>query len=683
MGARRRHYRDFGSVMPLAYSMLRRITGQNIPDHAPAWAKWWLDHGRRFRARRELIDVEDADIEATEVELHAPRADGGEKVRLTVVARQRPTFLHGQVFALPAAEMQELISLLRRRGFFDHKEADPSEVAPTAALLVVRVGDLDRKVAFDVDESALRGEVGGLIHDLAKRFTWQLWWDIARQPSWQLFFFENQKWFPEHPDPKAQADRLRVMITGALNDLVTPEDRLYAVRFAGQLPGGGGALTEEQVVALVNAVATERTANLFLDATVDLLVPAAGERAATLLIDALSDKIGPASRALLTKVCIGLPPEQLAMRAGDPRWKVRRAAVSALARSDSAEAHKILAQRLEDTELSVRAAAAEALARRKDKAVLATLAELSQSNLPTVRGTTAYSYGLLGGSEARMGIQGLLYHDRNPEVRIRAIDGLVEGGDPQAAKLLVAVFTDEGDVRVRAVAARALVRMETPALVAQLIETLQLTGGLAPERVAIVNVLARFRSDEPLAILQAVLQGDDNLSANAAALGLARRWDVVALVQLIRMIMAGNNERTAVRHLQLLTSHSFDNPDVTRQASTYEGWVTTNAAGNPRRWFRDALAERGYDVRALRAWAEAKAMETVPDTAVPLLLRALRDKDWHIQRNASYLLSLRIGDEAPAVVTYSTSDAQAETAIRAYNDWWAGHVEAKRVKDQG
>ena len=96
-----------------------------------------------------------------------------------------------------------------------------------------------------------------------------------------------------------------------------------------------------------------------------------------------------------------------------------------------------------------------------------------------------------------------------------------------------------------------------------------------------------------------------------------------------------------------------------------------------------AQKDLGYDVRTLRPWAEAKAMESVPETAVPLLLRALRDKDWHIQRNASYLLSLRIGADGPVVITYSTSEAQAEAAIRAYNDWWAGRVRAKRAKDQG
>ena len=46
------------------------------------------------------------------------------------------------------------------------------------------------------------------------------WWDIDQQPSWQLFFAENRKWFAEHTDVGERADRVRAMVAGALNDIV-------------------------------------------------------------------------------------------------------------------------------------------------------------------------------------------------------------------------------------------------------------------------------------------------------------------------------------------------------------------------------------------------------------------------------------------------------------------------------
>ncbi|MHC4971447.1 MAG: HEAT repeat domain-containing protein [Planctomycetota bacterium] len=685
VGARRHHYRDFGSVMPLAYAMLRRITGQTFADHAPVWSAWWRDNGRRFRAKRELITVDKEELSNLEIELGQPATEGGKRVRLTVVGKQRPTFLHGRAYAIPPEDMQRLADLLRGYGFFDAPEADRASAPSTAALVVMRVGDLDRIVAYDIGEgkTEIRDTIRARVEDLVALYAWQAWWDLDEQPSWQLFFVQNRKWFNEHPDPNERAERLRAMVTGALNEAVDPAERLYGVRFLADLPGGGGALKEGEVEAIVEAVAAEREANEFQAATVDLLIPHAGARAAELLIGALSDKIGPTSLMLLIRVCKSLPPEHVARLVTDPRWKVRRAAIGALAQSEAEGAAAVLRKSLADEEISVRAAAAEALARRKDPAALSTLAELSGSTMPTVRGTAAYSYGLLGSPQGRKGIQRLLYQDRNPEVRIRAIRGLEESGDPLAPKLILGVFKGESDLRVRAAAANALVGLENPGLVDHLIETLQLTDGMAPERVAIVAVLARFESDKPLEILRAVLAGDDQVSADAAALGLARRWEDAALIQLIKMIKNGARERTAVRHLQLLTSRAFDNAAFKRQAENYEGWATTHATGNPRIWYRDALDERGYDTEPLEQWVRKKELEAVPDEAVPVLLSAVRDNDWYIQRNASFLLGRRMGEGAPETITFSTSPADAEAAIRAYNDWWSNLSREKRAEEEG
>ncbi|MHC4137442.1 MAG: HEAT repeat domain-containing protein, partial [Planctomycetota bacterium] len=467
VGARRHHYRDFGSVMPLAYAMLRRITGQTFPDHAPAWSAWWRDNGRRFRAKRELIEVDADELSNLEIELSQPEAEGGARVRLTVVGKQKPTFLHGRAYAIPPGDMQRLADLLRGYGFFKAREADQATAEQTAALVVMRVGDLDRMVVYDIGEgmTEIRDAIRAHVDELVGRYAWQAWWDIDQQPSWQLFFAQNRKWFTEHADPNERADRLRAMVAGSLNDMVDADGRLHAVRYVADLPGGGGALKKAEVEAIVKAVAAEREANEFLAATVELLVPDAGGEAAEMLIDALADKIGPTSRALLIRVCRGLPADHVARLATDSRWKVRRAAIGALADSEAEGAAAVLRKSLADEETSVRAAAAEALARRKDPAALPTLAELASSTMAVVRQTAAYSYGLLGGREGRAGVLQLLYQDRNPEVRIRAIRGLEESGDLEAPRLILGVFKGESDLRVRAAAANALVKLETPELV--------------------------------------------------------------------------------------------------------------------------------------------------------------------------------------------------------------------------
>ena len=128
---------------------------------------------------------------------------------------------------------------------------------------------------------------------------------------------------------------------------------------------------------------------------------------------------------------------------------------------------------------------------------------------------------------------------------------------------------------------------------------LEHTPSASPERVALVNVLARFSSNTPVALLQSVLSGDDPLSADAAALGLARRWDDSAIGQLIRMTESGRNPRAAVRHLQMLSSYATNAEEFDRQAANYKAWYKVNSTGNPRTWFREALKQRGYDTNPL------------------------------------------------------------------------------------
>ncbi len=683
VGARNQHYRDFGSVMPLAFSMLRRITGQTLPDNAPAWAQWWTDHGRLFRAKRELLDVEERDLPDVEIEAAAPASAGGRRVRFTVIGPQRPTFLRGAAIALPVADMGRLVALLKRHGVFDAAEADRSEIDPDAAFVIVRVGDLDRAATFGVGEglTAKRDELVEEVRSLAQEFAWQRWWAIDAQPSWELFFLENQKWFGEHLDPAERALRVRAMIAGSLKHLVSVEERVDAARAAASLAGGGAALADAEVMSFVEAVGAEREPNEFVAATVDLLVPAAGERAAGPLVDLLAEMIGLDAKRMLTRLCNALADARLAELCADARWKVRQAAIEALSARDAAVARPILVARLTDEDLLVRTAAAEALARQKASEALPVLLELAQSETADLRGSAAHALGVLGGAAGREGAQRLL-SDANPEVRVRAIEGLVEGAEPEGAAILSDVFTKEADVRVRAAAANALVRLETPALVEQLVERLQRTPAADPERVALVNVLARFKSDRPSELLRAVVKGDDELSAEAAALGLARRWDDDALIPLIRMLKNGHNTRAAVRHLQLLTCQAFETESYAEQAKNYQGWATAHGTGNPRLWFKDALEQRGYDVRPLAGWVEETVPAAPADEMVPLLLKTLRDKEWFLQRNASYLLNLRIGEKAPEEIGYATAEDEAEAAIRAYHDWWDAYGKAQKAREK-
>ncbi|MHC4342987.1 MAG: HEAT repeat domain-containing protein, partial [Planctomycetota bacterium] len=311
------------------------------------------------------------------------------------------------------------------------------------------------------------------------------------------------------------------------------------------------------------------------------------------------------------------------------------------------------------------------------------LAILAKDSSENVRASAAYAYGLMGSVASRKAIRALLYGDTFPDVRVRAIEGLAESCDPAAVDLLIGVFERETDVRVRAAAASGVVAMETPALVRKLLLRLEHTEAASPERVALVNVLARFQSDEPLDLLRAVLRGDDVVSADAAALGLARRWDASAMVQLIQMTEAGRSARSAVRGLQVLTSQEFEAESYDRQAGNYKAWYQTHSTGNPRSWFSEALTERGYDTSSMNdlAATEETQVEDIRDDTVELLLTALRDKAWFIRRNASHLLSKRMGEGAPDEINYLTRPTEMEETIGAFHDWWA-KVVAERERER-
>ncbi|MGQ0613124.1 MAG: HEAT repeat domain-containing protein [Planctomycetaceae bacterium] len=679
VGGSGRHYLDFASVQPLAYSMLRRITGETFPDQAPLWAVWWKDHGERFRARRELTAVEEVDLSEAVVDLAPPGAD---PVRFTAVAGSPPTFRMGRAYALPKRDLLALVELLEEAEFFRRGEADPALSAGEAIRVTVRVASLSRSVDFGMEEGqrAVREKLLAETARLVGEFGWQRWWDMGAQPSWPVFFSEQARWFADNREPAQRADRMRAMIAAALKDLIAVEDRVAAVAAIEALEGGGGALTPEQAQAFVRAVAVETEANEFVEAAVVLLVPAAGEAAVAGLVEALSDKIGPGAHTLLVRLGASLEGARLEALASDERWKVRRAAVTALAARDAAAARPVLIASLKDEETLVRLAAIEALARAKDPAVLKALPQLAADPSPSVRAAAAYSYGLLGGQEAQGALAPLLYSDPEVDVRVRAIEGLAESRDPRVADALVRVFENETDLRVRTAAANALVGIETPELVEALIQRLQLTRAESGERVALVNVLARFKSPSAEGPLRAALNGDDTASADAAALGLARRWDGGALGQLIAMLRRGRNARSALLHLQLLSSRAFAGEGFEEQARNYESWVAANGDGDPRIWFRDVLAERGHDTAPLATFAAGDALK---ESAIPLLLRVLRESEWYLVRNASMLLSERMGPGAPEILDHLTMEEDKEKAIRAYHAWWAKESEKSKAAERG
>ncbi|MCZ6572644.1 MAG: HEAT repeat domain-containing protein [Planctomycetota bacterium] len=669
VGGSGRHFIDFSSVQRPCYSMLRRITGENFRDQAPVWMVWWRDHGTRFKARRPLLGVAERELDITVLDLDLPQSDERRLLRFEVVGTKPPHSRLRRVYALTRNNMKSAVELLRAGDFFDTPESDPGQRSETQARIVVRVGSLSRAVHYDTKAPTPEASrVVAKLKALAAEYRWQHWWDTDAQPSWPLFFTENAQWFAGTPDADARVVRMREMLTAAIDDIVTVDQRVLAMRELVALPGGAKALSQEATDRLIGALATEPDANEFGQAVVDFLVPAAGPQNVRKVFEAVARKRGAGSHTLLGQVCGALGPDVLRLLMRDERWQVRRAAIEALGESGPAAGRSELVERLADTDPLVREAAADALAKLRDPALLPALQALGNDTSPRVRSAAGFAIGGIGTPAARKAVEPYLLRDASRRVRLRAIAGLRRaGGGRDTAELLLRVFEAEEDSGVRIAAGRALVTLESPALVRQLIERLELTPAASNERVALVAILSGFSSVEVAEPLRRVLRGDDTASADAAALGLARRRDPTAITQLISMVRRQAHARDAVRHLQLLSSRSFDLPDYEEQAKSYENWAVANADGNPRLWFRDALADRGYDVSPLATWVAGDALS---NEAIPLLLRVLRDSGWYLAANASKALSDRMGPDGPAALDHNNSREEVEAAIRAYVDWW-------------
>jgi len=686
VGAGNRHYKDFSTVMPLAYTMLRRITGKNFPDQAPVWAQWWRDNGNRFRAKRELIEVTNDDLPTTVLDVRPPRGGTRDGIRVSVVGNVRPTYRYGQAFAIEVREMSKAIDVLREIDFFDLPEVDIGAVPDDAALVVLRVGDLVRTVGLGSETGGIGARNAIMAHmmELGKTHQWQHFWDRDEYSNWDLFFAEQNRWFHEHKDPTERADRLRKLIATSLDDTIDLNQRVRAVATLRELPGGAKALTPEQVTALISAVGSEPGVSQFVIDATNFLVPDTGPKAALAVVEVLANRVGPEAQNLLLNLCDSLPPAERVVLSEDKRWQVRSAATRSLEHVDPKLSTKPLRARLTDSSILVRVAAVEALARRRDTQSVPALAALAQDPQPGVRAAAAYAYGLLGGEQGLRGLEPLLFDDAEADVRRRAIEGLREGKTEGAAELLLRVFEDERDRTVRAAAAAAIVELESSALVDSLVQRLEVSDAGSNARVALVNVLARFSDARTGPLLRRVMLGDDTLSKDAAALGLARRWDPIAVAQLIRMVEERRTPRAAVVHLELLTSQGFESTDYDEIARNYSDWYKIKSTGRPPIWFRDVLLTRNFDVASMNSFValpDEGPPELIPDIndeSVQLMLRLLRDRDWFIARNASLVLARHIGDEAPAVLEYFLSPQEREDAIRAFNVWW--QAEEKRIE---
>jgi HEAT repeat protein len=256
-------------------------------------------------------------------------------------------------------------------------------------------------------------------------------------------------------------------------------------------------------------------------------------------------------------------------------------------------------------------------------------------------------------------------------LRAAALEALGRTEHPDAAGLLVFYLLNDADGSVRVAAGEALAALGSDAARFQLVRALT-EGQPDPQRRArLLDVLGHFEGEVVREVLASYLEDPDVRPAAVAALRLADHNDATAVPYLIELVRSGApaDAQAAVIALENVTSLRLDVQGHELIAEQYEQWYATaraTAAREPdRAWFRDALRRRGYDVGPLTPYVAGEAAPV----SVPVLVRALRDEEAVLRRNAAVALrrvtGLTFGD-----VGRGTSAREASRIADRWARWW-------------
>ena len=144
--------------------------------------------------------------------------------------------------------------------------------------------------------------------------------------------------------------------------------------------------------------------------------------------------------------------------AGDAAPAVRAEAAAALGSFSDPASLGLLAVALSDKSGRVRLAAARALARRPEPASTEALKKLADSAPPPELGLVAAAALAARGQEADLGLAQLTLGQKDPELKVLAVDALAGSSKPEAREALVSAMRSDDDARVRVHAAAALIR---------------------------------------------------------------------------------------------------------------------------------------------------------------------------------------------------------------------------------
>lgn len=208
---------DFSSLLVPARRRLSLISGERFGADGPAWARWWAENGREFRARRAAIDVAPGDEQSLSLAVRGDVGEGSAYVLLGTAAGE-PRGAFGEVVYVGPDEATALVRRLGLAGVFG-AERLPGHYGGRGRLRTLEVGIAGQVKRFSFAEdfdAAWFDELVQAANEIRSRNRWQRYWNHERHATRRDFFDAERDWWIEPRTDEERDVRLKGLILDAL-----------------------------------------------------------------------------------------------------------------------------------------------------------------------------------------------------------------------------------------------------------------------------------------------------------------------------------------------------------------------------------------------------------------------------------------------------------------------------------
>jgi len=688
------HFRDYGSVSPSAFAALRRLSGQDLPDTAVAWAQWWQSNRASFRARRPLQKLDPTDVARAYVRFDAISVNG---------RRRTATFIseggaeRARAFLLKRRVFEGLVAFLDGEGLFSFVEHGGERANEH---VTVTLGVLNQRKRMTVTPD-VRGvsETEQIEHRrkyervrmrmdaLIDANLWQRYRDTDKWADIQSYWKANVDLMAQ-AEPDQRRAMLRAAIVYSFDDLRTETERAEALA---RLQREDGRLTKSEARQLARELTTRASFGRMEADALRWVIQQGHDDVREEIITAIAGRQEPDALHILAGLLLDGGVERIMKAYADERVTMRAAGAEATrlyvegehgkGLSDEQQA-KIVARLRAGLEVlatdensTVSIAAYIGLAYLGETGMVEKLEKLYHGGSFGVKLEVTKALGYIPDRSAHRFLTRVMAEERKDgrsgALRAAALASMARTGHRDAVRLLRYYLLNDSDASVREAAGRTLVKLGTAEARFALVE--HLTSGEPDEdrRARVVDVLGRFHGEIVPMLLRRYL-GDRSAPVRyAAALRAADHNMAEAFPFLLQILRKGEGSQRdeALTALENLTSTRFALRGYSAVAQRYEQWYEDPRikAQSDRVWFREALKRKGYDVGPLTPYLEGKQ----DVSAVPLLIRALRDDDAVLRRNASVALERLTGRTTKERIERDTPVADAARAADAWARWLA------------